>query len=106
MFEALKFWWNPIKYYKNNQNMLRAWAIRVYKKDKNTCAKCKKVGVRKDGRWVGLKFHAHHIYPKFLYPRKVFKVNNGITLCEPCHEEWHRIYKMATAKKLRSWLLK
>ena len=103
LIRLISFLINPMRFYKKNSFLLTKWARIVYERDKNTCAKCGKVGVRKDDRWVGLRFNAHHIYPKSIYPQKAFSVRNGITLCEPCHKAWHRKHGLAV-KPFKKWL--
>lgn len=52
------------------------WRISVYKRDDFTCQSCKRNNVR---------LHAHHILSFSEYPEKRLDVDNGITLCEKCH---------------------
>ena len=59
--------------------VLLAWGKVIKKLDVYTCVNC---GSKKD-------LHAHHIYPKMDFPSKAFDYNNGITLCNKCHEETH-----------------
>ena len=103
LIRVLFFLFNPIGFYKKNHALLTKWAKIVYRRDKNTCAKCGKVGVRKYDRWIGLKFNAHHIYPKSIYPKRAFDITNGITLCEPCHKEWHRKHGLRV-EPFKNWL--
>ena len=37
------------------------------------------------------KLHAHHIFGKSYAPSLRHSLNNGITLCEPCHREFHQL---------------
>lgn len=55
------------------------WRKKVFERDNYTCKKC--------GDDTGGNLNAHHILRKALYPHLVFDVNNGITLCEPCHDK-------------------
>jgi hypothetical protein len=60
----------------------RAWRTAVLTRDQRTCQGC---GVaRKKG------LHAHHIKPVAEYPESMFDVDNGITLCDSCHELLHK----------------
>ncbi len=61
------------------------WRKAVYQRDGWTCQQCGQVG-------GGL--NAHHILSFSKYPLLRFKINNGITLCELCHNQLHgRNYK-------------
>lgn len=62
----------------------KAWRKKVYARDNYTCQCC--------GDDKGHNLNAHHILPYMQYPKFRFDVNNGITLCEDCHKEFHRIY--------------
>lgn len=54
------------------------WRERVLKRDNFTCQHCKKRGG---------KLHADHIKPFALYPEFRFLLENGRTLCIPCHHK-------------------
>jgi len=54
VLKALYFLFNPVGFYKKYRYKLHKWAILVYKKDKNTCAKCGEIGIREKGKWIGL----------------------------------------------------
>jgi len=60
------------------------WREAVFKRDNWTCQKCKIRG--------GLELHPHHVLNFSEYPKLMFIVDNGITLCKKCHKEFHRIY--------------
>ena len=57
------------------------WQQAVYKKDKWECQRCGKHG----GNIV-----AHHIKLFSEFPKERFNINNGITLCRPCHAFVHK----------------
>jgi len=68
-----------------------AWERDVKLRDNLTCKKCGSVGHRNQYyRIVGVS--AHHVYNFYDYPNKRFDLNNGITLCVKCHEEFHDKY--------------
>lgn len=60
----------------------RLWREAVYARDNWTCQKCDEM---KSG-----SFNAHHIQNFHQYPELRFAINNGITFCEKCHNEFHR----------------
>ncbi|ARQ95018.1 HNH endonuclease [Bacillus phage Flapjack] len=67
----------------------RQWIKDVYERDNYTCQKCKSVG--------GC-LHAHHIYGYAKYKDKRTDINNGVTLCEDCHKEFHSTYGLREFK--------
>ena len=61
----------------------RKWFRLVFKRDKFTCKCCGKHGVT---------LNAHHLDGYDNFKEKRYDINNGITLCEDCHKEFHHIY--------------
>lgn len=59
---------------------LTKWRKEVFRRDRFTCRRC---GASR------VKLHAHHVLPFASYPEKMFDVDNGLTLCIPCHEAEH-----------------
>ena len=60
---------------------MREWRTAVYERDNYTCQEC---GDRSSkGNQVTL--NAHHLKPFSQYPELRFDVDNGQTLCAPCH---------------------
>lgn len=57
----------------------KAWRKAVFERDNYTCVWCGKVGHG--------DIHADHIKPFADYPELRFDVNNGRTLCVPCHKK-------------------
>lgn len=55
----------------------RLWRTAVFERDNYTCVWC---GVR------GAYLEADHIKPFALFPELRFAIDNGRTLCKPCHE--------------------
>ena len=74
--------------FKNSPEYL-LWRVKVYERDNYTCQVC-------GGR--GKTIHPHHIVPKSVDIKKALDVNNGITMCVPCHKE--------TESYGNSWMLK
>lgn len=79
-----------------SQKPYKIWRSSVFERDSYTCKKCNQ---------VGYKLHAHHIHNYADYADLRLDVNNGITFCEDCHREFHRINGMKTnAKQLSKFL--
>ncbi len=68
------------------------WREAVYKRDNYTCQEC---GAR------GVRLQADHIKPFAYFSELRFDINNGRTLCVPCHEQTetfgHKAKKYATS---------
>jgi 5-methylcytosine-specific restriction endonuclease McrA len=58
-----------------------AWRRRVLERDQYRCTQC--------GRSDDL--HAHHIHSYVDHPEMRDRVENGVTLCGPCHRLSHRL---------------
>lgn len=74
----------------------KRWRFDVYARDNFTCQKC---GDDKGGNLI-----AHHIKPYCEYPELRLDINNGITLCNICHDKIH--YKpdsIRNKRRLTSW---
>lgn len=61
-----------------NSKEWKIWRSEIFKRDNYTCQDCKEVGVY---------IEAHHIIPVRSDMGKRFNINNGITLCRPCHRK-------------------
>ena len=59
----------------------KEWRKTVFERDGYTCQECEEKGVF---------FEPHHIIPIRSDLDKLFDINNGITLCRPCHRETFR----------------
>jgi len=57
------------------------WRKAVYKRDKYACQKC--------GDNKGNNLNAHHVKSFVDYPKLRYKISNGITLCDKCHQLIH-----------------
>lgn len=81
--------WNPKRTHEQRvkerkTSEYRLWRTAVFERDKYQCQSC--------GYEKGHTLVAHHIqsYSKHIGLR--YDVNNGVTLCEDCHKEYHKIY--------------
>lgn len=68
---------------KEDFNHIR-WSAAVKRRDHFTCQICERRGE---------KLNAHHIYAYNRYKDLRYDLDNGITLCETCHKDFHQIYE-------------
>lgn len=59
------------------------WRKKIYARDGYICKNC-------NGK--NLKLNAHHLYSWDLNEDKRFSLDNGVTLCEECHRNFHKKY--------------
>jgi len=78
---------------------LAKWSRRGRVRDKSTCLMCGRKRKKKKAGRKPLNIQFHHIYPKYLFPWKMFELSNGVTLCFRCHR---RVVHFSYLKK--SWL--
>lgn len=74
------------------------WRKEVFKRDNYTCQCCNKRG--------GIKINAHHIKNWKDNVKERYDIDNGITLCEKCHNEFHSKYGKSfnTKEQLKKFL--
>ena len=59
-------------------NALVHWRLAVFERDKYTCQEC---------GCIGGKLNADHIKPLSIFPELALDLENGQTLCVPCHKK-------------------
>lgn len=69
-----------------NRNLpeYRSWRKSVYERDGFTCVVC--------GDGKGGNLNAHHLNSWSTAVKDRMSVSNGVTLCETCHVDFHKIY--------------
>lgn len=78
-------WWVTPENLKIRQSIeYRLWRESVYARDHRTCQKCG------DNKWWNL--NPHHILNFSSYPELRFAIDNWITLCDSCHNGFHKKY--------------
>ena len=84
------------KRYILGKHTLDEFRNKVYRRDEYTCMVCGQ---------VGKALNAHHLDGWNWAKDKRFEVSNGVTLCEDCHNEFHRIYGKGnnTAEQFKSF---
>ena len=76
---------------------MRLWREAVFARDNWTCQKCK---------IMGGELNPHHIKNFAECPELRTSIENGITLCEKCHREFHKKYdkKNNTKEQIEEFL--
>lgn len=64
------------------------WAKAVMVRDQMACQMCGAVEGQMD---------AHHVLPKAQYPELADDIDNGVTLCSPCHKKLHKVKRIEKA---------
>lgn len=79
------------------------WRTEVFSKNNYTCQCCQD----KSGNGKSIKLNAHHIMNWKDNPGLRFDVENGITLCEKCHNQFHSQYgkRYNTKEQIDNFLL-
>lgn len=91
--KGIKFWMNGElnhSYIENREDLSdirqsiegKSWILKVFKRDDYRCTVCKEHG----------KIQAHHLKSFTRFPEFRFDLNNGATMCEECHKEFHSLY--------------
>jgi len=67
----------------NAQKETKDWRQHIYERDNYTCQSCGQ---------IGYKLNVHHIQSYLEYSELRLTLNNGITLCENCHRQFHKLF--------------
>jgi hypothetical protein len=59
------------------------WALEVKRRDHYTCVICGRKGVA---------LNSHHLNAWADYPAERYDVDNGVCLCQTCHDKFHDTY--------------
>lgn len=84
----------------HNRKRDEEWSSKVFVRDDYTCKICKT---------RGSKLNAHHLDGWHWCVERRYDLDNGVTLCECCHKEFHKIYgnRDNTAEEfIEFWLCK
>jgi len=75
----------------------KVWRLKVFTNDDFICQKCSSVGGR---------LNAHHILSFSRFEHARYLVDNGVTLCEACHREFHKLYSYTdfTLEDYEEWM--
>ena len=73
----------------------RAWRELIFSRDDWRCRRCG----QRSAAGTRLLLHAHHIVPIFVDPVRATDLENGVTLCVPCHRQTHRDLGLHPRKK-------
>ena len=60
------------------------WSKKVISKFNNTCIKC--------GKHFDKGLNAHHLNSKDWDKDNIYNVDNGVSLCNECHQDYHMLY--------------
>ena len=61
----------------------KLWREMIFERNNYVCQKCGQ---------VGKNLNAHHIVSYSLNEKLRLNIDNGITLCKKCHDDFHNIY--------------
>lgn len=97
--------WDPKRTHAMRQEQRKTfeykeWRTNVFTRDNRICQCC--------GYEKGHILVAHHMNSWHWYEEGRYDVNNGVTLCEPCHKEFHYEYgqKNNTKEQFKEFLIK
>lgn len=96
-------WWNPDiseedRKSTRNHFEYRKWVRKVFKRDSCSCVLCNSIE----------SLNAHHIDGYNWCVEKRVDVENGVTLCKLCHDEFHNLYGRGnnTRMQYEEWISK
>lgn len=75
----------------------RDWRKAVFIRDNYTCQICGAHNYKGKGKTVSLV--AHHLDCFKDFPDKRYDIDNGVTLCDKCHNQFHIVYGKRTTRQ-------
>lgn len=77
--------WKEYRKQIQDRQEYKEWRRKVFERDNYTCQnkKCN----TKSGNGKTIYLEAHHKKEAKKYPELIYKISNGITLCDKCHNE-------------------
>ena len=98
-------WKGGVKYHRQERSTSEYidWRKSVYERDRYTCQCCGD----KSAKGNPVKLNAHHIQNRKDNPENRYDIDNGITLCESCHTQFHSEYGKSnnTKSQLKNYIL-
>lgn len=85
----------PVNKLARTRSQYKLWRTAIFERDNYTCVWC---GTR------GGELNADHIKPFALYPELRFLLDNGRTLCVPCHRKTDTYASKTKSSQLVSWI--
>lgn len=70
----------------------RTWRKSVFERDRYQCRRCGSKGIRYGAHCKSNGLNAHHIFNYSTHPELRYNKQNGITLCNVCHSQFHTKY--------------
>lgn len=91
-------WKGGITKGRKDRNLIeyKEWRNQIFKRDLYSCQLCGEFNHKGVGKTIHL--NAHHLKSWTKYPESRYDANNGLTLCEQCHDEFRKVDLTELAK--------